>query len=419
MKITRANARAFALTKQCFGHLRTCADRNIILKVLVQLGCVQIDSINVIERSHYLAFWSRLGNYRKEWLDYLLSRDRMVFEYWAHAASMIPIQYYRYFIPAMKARRKALKERAQKWLKNDAGLIDVVLERIKRDGPLSSKDFKSEHKEKSQSGWWNWKPAKYALELLYDAGILMVSRRENFQRYYDLTENVLPSNVNTDEPTTEEQQRFFLTKTLDAWGLAQLKEISQYFYTWSTKTALGIKALSNTAEKMKNEDIITTVEVEDAPNPYLMLTKDARNLTEITDENDQPSGVTLISPFDNLIWSRSRTKSLFGFQPTLEIYVPKEDRKFGYYTLNILFDSQIVGRLDPKIHRDKAELEVKALELRSDFKATQKFTDELILTLEDFMAFHCAEVCQFSGNCPEFLKRIDFSSLSANTRKPR
>jgi len=408
--VSKNAARAFALKKQGFNYPRTVVNKKRLLKVLRELGCVQIDSINVVERSHYLAFWSRVGNYKKQLLDNLLSHDRKVFEYWAHAASIVPIEYYRYFIPAMKERQKVVRSKAKNWLKKDAGLVDTVLQRIKRDGPLSSKDFKSEHKGKSNSGWWSWKPAKYALELLYDAGILMVSRRENFQRYYDLTENVLPSNIDIDEPTQEEQQRFFLTKTLDAWGLAKPKDISQYFYSWSTKTNLGVKALTNIINELAKEDVIKSASIEGCNDQYLMLTKDTRSLKETTDLAREAHSVTLISPFDNLTWSKPRTKDLFDFQPTLEVYLPRKTRKFGYYALNILFDNQIVGRLDPKIHRDHARLEIRALEMQQNFRITEEFAVELASALKDFMVFNGAKNCQISKNCPAFLRKLDLSS---------
>jgi uncharacterized protein YcaQ len=384
-------------------------DKQRLLNVLRELGCVQIDSINVVERSHYLAFWSRLGNYKKQLLDDLLSRDRKVFEYWAHAASIIPIEYYRYFIPAMKERQKVMRSKAKDLLKEEAGLIDTVLQRIERDGPLSSKDFKSECKVKSKSGWWSWKPAKHALELLFNAGILMVSRRESFQRYYDLTENVLPSNIDTDKPTQRERQRFFLTKTLDAWGLARLRDISQYFYGWSTKTNLGIKALSNVINELEKEDVIASTEIEGCNDQYLMLSKDTRSLKEIVNPAGEAHFVTLISPFDNLTWSKPRTKELFDFKPTLELYLPKKTREFGYYALNILFNNQLVGRLDPKIHRDAKTLEIRALEMQQNFRITEEFLVGLTLALKDFLVFNCAENCQISKNCPAFIRKLDLS----------
>ena len=413
MEITKNVARRFTVGKQFFQPPQAAVEKEKILQVVKGLGCVQIDTISVIERSHYLAFWSRLGNYRKEYLDQLLYPDRKVFEYWAHAASIIPMEHYRYFLPAMKRRHTELQSKARCWLKEKANLLEMVLNEIKQNGPMSSKDFKQEktkRKKVDKNGWWSWKPAKYALELLYNAGILMVSRRENFQRYYDLTENVLPSHIDTSEPTEEEQRSFFIKKTLDAWGLAEPKDIAQYFYTWSTKTNLGVKAVSALVGKLESEDIITTVQIEGIDKPYLMLTKNLKSLEKTANAQSQDGTVSLISPFDNLTWSKSRTKSLFDYQPRLEIYLPKETRKFGYYALTILYGSQIVGRLDPKMHRDAATLEIRALELKEGLKPTKNFKQKLTLTLEDFMKFHKAETMKIAENCPRFLKTIQQSN---------
>jgi uncharacterized protein YcaQ len=415
LKIAKAAARRFTVTKQCFQDPSGSVQKKQILEVLRTLGCVQIDSVNVVERSHYLAFWSRLGCYRKELLDQLLYPDRKVFEYWAHAASIIPIEHYHYFIPSMQKRRKEMRSKARQYLKEKANLLDVVLEEIKRNGSLCSKDFRhhdEEEKKEKSSGWWSWKPAKIALELLFDAGVLMVSRRENFQKYYDLAENVLPSGVDVKESAEEERQRFFLERTMDAWGLAEMRDFSQYFYSWSTRVNLGVKALSGLVKELESENVLTWVNVEGMDNPCLMLTKDVGDLENAVDAQDEAGTVSFISPFDNLTWSKPRTRKLFEFSPELELYVPKETRRFGYYTLNILYGSQIVGRLDPKMHRDKATLEIKTLELRDGFKPTKAFTEQLFITLGDFMQFHNAKTVRIAEPCPRFLKNIKFQRAS-------
>ena len=365
------------------------------------LGCVQIDTINVVERSHYLVFWSRLGNYNKEFLDQLLYPDRKVFEYWAHAASIIPIEYYRYFIPAMKKRRQELQSKAKHWLKEKTGLLDIVLNEIKHNGPLSSKDFVYEEEgvNKRRGGWWDWKPAKFALELLYDAGVLMVSYRKKFQKYYDLTENVLPSYVDISEPTNEELQHFFVEKTLEAWGIAELKDFAQYFYKWSTSAGMGAKTVPLSLKELENQDLIVTVQVEDVGKPYYILTKDLETLRKIADSKDKKDNVSFIAPFDNLTWSKPRTPLLFDFHPVLETYIPKEKRKFGYYSLGILYGNKIVGRLDPKIHRDKTSLEIKAIELKEGFRITEDFKQKLALAIQDFMKFHNAKTLELAKKC--------------------
>jgi len=407
LRITKEDARRFVISKQCFQFPQLDdVSKEQVFRVLEALGCVQIDTISVVERSHYLVIWSRLGNYRKEFLDQLLYPDRRVFEYWAHAASIIPIEYYRYFLHAMKERQKEMHAKAKRWLKEKASLLDTVLREIKREGPLCSKNFRTEDKQKKKeaNGWWNWKPAKIALELLYNAGVLMVARREKFQKYYDLTENVLPSGADTSEPTEKERQRFFLEKTLQAWGTAEPKDIGYYFYTWSTKTNVGVKALSSLVRELEKEGIIMQVHIEGYKSPCLILSRELENLERIVDTKEQKNIISFVSPFDNLTWGKPRMHKLFDFHTTLETYIPKATRKFGYYTLNILHNNQLVGRLDPKMHRDKATLEIKTLELKKGFKPTREFKEQFPLVLGDFMKFHNAETAKIPENYRQMTK---------------
>lgn len=406
MKITREDAKRFVVAKQCFQLPKGRVSKEQVFCIVKALGCVQIDTINVIERSQYLVFWSRLGNYKKELLDELLYPDRKVFEYWAHAASIIPMEYYRYFIHAVKQRQKQTQRNVKRYLKGKATLLSTVLKEIKRNGPVCSKDFKAESakKRKEPSGWWNWKPAKIALEILYDSGILMVSRREKFQKYYDLAENVLPSGVDLTEPSEQERQRFFLEKTLDAWGMAEPKDLGYYFYAWSTKTNVGVKALSSLIRRLEKEDVMMPVHVESYSKPCLMLSRDYEKLRKIMDSEERTTSVSFLSPFDNLTWGKPRMHRLFDFHEALETYVPKASRKFGYYALNILYNSELVGRLDPKMHREKATLEIKAIEFKPDFKLHEDFEQQFNLTQKDFMKFHNAQTLTIPENCHPLLK---------------
>lgn len=411
MHISKDTARAFTLQKQGFEKRAGKATKEGLLLLLKHLGCVQIDTINVVERSHYLAFWSRLGNYGKELLDELLHPDHEVFEYWAHAASIIPIEYYRYFIPAMKKRQEELRVKARQYLKKDADLTDATLKRIKHEGPLSSKDFRSQHeggKRTGKAGWWSWKPAKYALELMYDAGILMVSRRQNFQRYYDLTENVLPSATDTSLPTEEELQRFFITRTLDAWGLVGMQDFSQYFYPWATRTKLGVKAITPIVKQLVKEDAVSEITIARIPRTYFVLSKDLRQLQTTLDHQEYCSA-SLISPFDNLTWGKPRIRELFECYPSLELYVRKEKRRFGYYALNIVFENRLVGRVDPKMHRDKRTMEIRACSLEKGFKPDEKFKEQFALVIKNFNRFHKAQKCVFGTRCPHWMKTLNMA----------
>lgn len=399
MKISLGTARKLTLWKQGF-HSWPNPEKRHVLEVIRRLGCVQIDTINVVERSHYLALWSRLGTYRKEYLDQLLHPDRKVFEFWAHAACIIPMEHYRYYIHSMKQYRQELKARAERRLKEKAYLVDQVLNEIRQKGPMRSSDFKDERKRRRR-GWWDWKPAKTALEMLFNSGILMVAYRRNFQRYYDLTENVLPSHIEITEPSEEERRRFFICKTFDALGVAKLRDVSSYYYQWSTRASLSGEVLEKTFEQLLNDDVLGEVTIEGVREPHYMLSSDYE-VAQKVDEGEIGSfdELTFLSPFDNLTWSKDRDKTLFDFVPKLEAYIPQDKRKYGYYNMSILYKDRLVGRLDPKAHRDKRLLEIKLLHLEEDFKPDHEFEGKLADAFRSFMEFNEAELIQLGKTVP-------------------
>ena len=376
-----------------------------VLDLLRNLGCIQIDTINVVERSHYMAVWSRLGSYDKRWLDELLYPDRKVFEYWAHAASLIPIEHYCFFIHTMKMHRQDLKASAERRLKEKAWLIDRILEEIRRNGPMSTSDFELDEKQaEKRSGWWSWSATKMALELLFNAGVVMVSRRRNFQRCYDLTENCLPPEVDTTEPIEEERIRFCITSTLRAMGVTGLSDISNFYYHWSTFTPLKGQTFENVLKSLVNEDVVKEVTIKDHEGQYFILTEDFKIAQRIADgQLDCFDDVTFLSPFDNLTWNKARTRELFGFSPKLEAYVPQNKRKYGYYNMNVLYKDRLVGRIDPKMHRDRRLLEIKSLHLEKGFKPDAEFREKLAEAFRRFMDFHDAEKITFGKKVPRNL----------------
>ena len=406
MKISIEMARRFITAKQKFLSTSPKPRKEIILTTLRKLGCIQLDTINVAERSHYLVMWSRIGSYRRELFDKLFFPDRKVFEYWAHAACIIPIEHYRYFIHSTKEHRKNMKNQADKWLGSRGYLLDEVLKKIRKNGSMSSKDFTDERKERGR-GWWDWKPAKIALELLFWGGLLMVDYREKFRRYYNLTENVLPSNVDKTEPTEEERKRFFILKTIDAWGLAKATEFADYYTRWSTKTDLKAKTINNVIQQLLKEEVLTEVKVDEIRNPYYLLHEDVDRLCSISEGNTEIfDDITFLAPFDNMTWCKPRIRELFRFSPKLEAYIPKHKRKYGYYALNILYKDRFVGRLDPKLHRKENLFEVKSLHLEEGFTPNGLFREKLVCALQSLMKFLNAEEIEFSGRCPEALTNL-------------
>ena len=181
--------RRLMIEKQLVTDFLGNVSKGRIYDTVEALGCLQIDTINVVERAHYLTLWSRLGQYNKEYLHDLAYKDRRLFEHIAHAACYIPFKDYRFYLRSMEVRREEMRAQFVRRSRADETLLDAVLKRVADEGPLSSKDFEG---PKKPGGWWNWKPAKTAMEYLMRDGILMVHHREKIQKYYDLAENVIP-----------------------------------------------------------------------------------------------------------------------------------------------------------------------------------------------------------------------------------
>ena len=406
MEISEETARHFIVDKQRFNPGSGGVNCDVLLEKLTNLGCLQLDTINVLDRSHYLVMWSRAGSYKKEQLDRLLFPDRRVFEYWAHAACLIPVEHYRFYLHSISEHRKEMKSKADKWLGGKRGLLDEVLKRIRKDGPMGSKDFVDDRGERGK-GWWDWKPAKIALELLFWAGLLMVDRREKFQRYYDLTENILPSSVDLSEPTEFERKSFFLMRTLCSWGLARASEFKDYYNKWSTKTNMNTKGIESVIKQLVKDESLVEVQVKDIKKSYYVISRDVDRLNQQDDEKTGSfKDVVFLSPFDNMTWCKPRIREVFVFSPKLEAYVPKVKRVYGYYTLNILYKDSFVGRLDPKHHRKDNLLEVKSLHLEEGFQPDSAFKEKLILAFKSLMDFLNIEEIKFSTRYSNALKSL-------------
>ncbi|MCJ8346368.1 winged helix DNA-binding domain-containing protein, partial [bacterium] len=198
------------------------------LEIIEHLGYVQIDTISVIERAHHHVFWTRNQRYRPTDLDELV-KSRKVFEYWSHAASYLPMNEYRFSLPMNEYRfslpmKKAFQNSGSSWFPRDIKLMSAVLKRIQDEGALRSKDF--QNIKKGNTGWWDWKPAKKALERLFLEGSLEITRRDGFQKVYDLPERVIPSSINTTLPSDTEYIQFLIERTLRHHGLANINEMA-------------------------------------------------------------------------------------------------------------------------------------------------------------------------------------------------
>ncbi|MGD2201349.1 MAG: crosslink repair DNA glycosylase YcaQ family protein [Candidatus Bathyarchaeota archaeon] len=392
MEITKEALRRLSIEKQGLAKRSAQTDKNGIMKTVGRLGCVQIDSINVVERAHYLTLWSRLGAYEKNDLYDLAYRDRRLFEYWAHAACYIPLEDYRYFTPTMEVRKPQMARYVEKYSKSSPVILDEVLDRIEREGPLGARDFKRERERRSQ-GWWDWKPAKVALEALFGAGVLMISHRENFQRFYDLTENVLPGWVETETPSKGERVRFMALRTMGALGGVRAKDLRGYYLPWSLQMRMTSRQWQEVLEGLTGEGEIVECTVEGENQPYYCLSEDADLIPKLK-ESPRPYSCRLLTNFDNLLWDRERVKSIFEFKVKLETYKPKDQRKYGYYNLPILYKDRLVGRIVPKMDRKRATLIVHSIWHEPWFNADEEFIDAFDETLRGFARFNGAEIIE-------------------------
>lgn len=345
------DARRIAVAAQALDRVPGQATKADVLAMVRRLGCVQIDTIHIVARSAYLVLWSRLGAYDQRWLDELLYPDRLVFEYWAHAASIVPIEHWPLFRRRMLRTLEGESSWAQ-WRIENAALIDGVRDEIRARGPLGATHFEAPEGHKS-GGWWDWKPAKSALDYLWSAGELMIERRINFHRRYELRERLLPAWDDADLPDQAENRRRLAELALGAMGIATVRQLADYFRQ-------PLRGLAATTATLVEQGIAQRVAVEGWNEPAFVyheaLAAFGRGLSPA-------EHTTFLSPFDNLTWDRRRTLALWGFDYTLECYVPAPKRRWGYFVLPILWRGELVGRLDAKAERRDGVFRVKALYL--------------------------------------------------------
>ena len=338
-KLSLREARALTLRAQAVGARPRHAGPAALRRLLLQHGNVQLDSVNAVARTHELVPFSRLGPYDPADLRRLVYRERLMFEYWGHAMSWVPMAEYRYFLPRMERRRAEPRGWWGDVRAQFPELYPAVLARIRDEGPLAASDF--EDPRPGRGSWWDHKPAKLVLEDLFDQGILMVAdRRSGFQRVYDLAERVLPPQIDVRRPSDAEAWRHLLLRGARALGVGTLRDLADYFRLRLGEAKPALRSLLEAGELVP-----VAVEGWRAPAyaPPEALHRPPRR------PRHPP---TLLSPFDPLLWERSRAERLFGFEYRIEIYTPEPKRRYGYYVLPLLADGALVGRLD--VRNDRA-----------------------------------------------------------------
>ena len=344
-----------------------------VLQAIRHLGYVQIDTISVVERAHHHVLWSRIPGYQPEWLDQL-QQERFIFEYWSHAASYLPMEDYRFCLPRMLRLREAEKH----WFPREKSEMQRVLDRISSEGPLMSRDFEG---TPGSGDRWDLKPVKYAIHEMVQMGKLMVSKRVGFQKAYDLPENCIPGHVDVSVPTESEMAQHLILRAIMAHGLMDLSGIS-----YQRK---GIRpALQNQVKAMLKDGQLREVKL--MGQNYLTLKDTPLELPR----KPRQTKVFLLSPFDNTVIQRQRLADVFNFDFRTEIYVPEAKRKYGYFSMPVLWGDRFVGRLDPKAHRKTKTLEIKNFQIESDFTPSPPFWEQLRVALEAFCRFNKCERIQ-------------------------
>lgn len=353
---------------------------------LQHLGYVQIDTISVVQRAHHHVLATRVPNYKTEHLNQLLS-DGLAFEYWHHAAAYMPIEDYRF----ARLRMQDIKDGVRFWSKRrDLKLEKTILERIRSDGALMARDFEAPgHKG---NGWWEWKPAKHALEQLFMMGELCVARRDGFQKVYDVPERVLPRHVNTKIPSTEEYAAHLIDGQLANYGHVTAKSV-----TYLQRSA-ALRQVSNALFKQR----IATQQLVPVELPDAQLVYTSPDIW--SERTPAPSArLRVLSPFDNSIIQRERIQRLFDFDYQIECYVPQAKRQFGYFCLPLAFADELVGRMDCKAHRDTQHLEIRALFLEKpiELRSRDKFITAFAKACQDFRRFNQCDKISLSQCQPK------------------
>ncbi|HET9981351.1 MAG TPA: crosslink repair DNA glycosylase YcaQ family protein [Ktedonobacterales bacterium] len=375
-----------------------------VLGMIERLGVVQIDTINVVRRSQYLVLWSRLGAYDEALFDNLLYPERAIFEYWCHAASILPMSDYPLYRTMMDGTDRLLYDDYRHWADEHPEIVAKTVNAIRERGPLASADFErpNDGRRAKAWDWYGLKETRVALEVLWTLGDLMVHSRRGAQKVYALREHVeremgelgLNGHLNGHAAPDEERIAYFTRRTIEALGVVPPSWLFDYFrMVWPRDITRGGNARARRLlEAQVTAGHAVRVEIEGIREPTYLSTARLPDLERLR-AGMRPQRTTLLSPFDNLIWDRSRARArvLFGFEVLLETYVVPEKRRYGYYTLAILHQGRLVGRLDPKMDRDTHTLMVRALFLEPGEKVDAALVDGIAGALRDLGRFLGAE----------------------------
>jgi uncharacterized protein YcaQ len=408
LSITQARAVHLAAQGLLLAPARK-ASRPLLLQTIERMALLQIDTIHVVNRSPYLVLFARLGNYPPVWLEDALAQGQL-FETWAHEACFAP--------RADLLLHRAYNRNARRhWgltsaVTNQAAQrphLDKLLAHIRDSGSVKSSDFK--RNDARTSAWWGWKDEKRWLETLFASGELMVARRENFHRVYDLTERVAPeahgAEANAAPPSDAQVQVTWIEKAVTALGITQARWINDYFRTKPRLRDADLDALVDSG-------VLLRVAVDGWASPAYVHHTQKALLTKAVAGKLLATHTALLSPFDPVVWDRERAATLFDFDYRLECYTPEPKRVHGYFVLPILCCGELIGRLDAKAHRAQGVFEVRALFVQPGMRWTDAQVESVGKAIADFATWHGTPVVQLGKAQPAALAKRLRSAIAAH-----
>jgi len=361
--------------------------REAVYKLIEHLGYIQVDTNYTVERAHHHAIFSRIPDYNREWLAELQA-DGRIFEFFTSDSGFQPMREFRFSLPvkqAFAANRKPLTQA-------EINLMAKVLDRIAREGPLMVKDFENDRLE-AGSGWWDWRPAKVALERLFLDGRLMTTRTPDFHKVYDLPKNLIPPDIDTTVPTPEEFARHTILRALRSLGIAYVKEMA-----WRARFVKGHR-IREEIGKLAAEGEVCEVKIEGLKAAPLYMLPAYRNK-----KIELAGNAYILSPFDTLNVFRHRLRDFFDFDYQIECFVPAPKRKYGYFSLPILIGDTFVARMDSKADRKQRTLLVHNLHFEP-VKLTKSAAARLTDAIRTFARFNnCTDIIIAKSNNRQFLK---------------
>ncbi len=320
-----------------------------------RLGFVQVDSINTVARAHDLILWSRRPAYRPEALARGIERDRTLWEHWTHDAAVLPVSLWRFWQHRFACSEARLGESWRNWFRDGwESQFDTILNRIARDGPVTTAEVGEGEPRGKGAGWWDWHPSKTALEWLWQTGRLAITRRDSFRKVYDLTERVIPAAQRAPCPEPEAVIDWACRAALDRLGFATSGELAAF---WKLVTPDEAKLWVRRALAC-GEVIALEVEGADGARWKAVAWPDVQEAAAAAAA--PPDRLRVLSPFDPALRDRDRAEALFGFHYRIEVFVPEPKRVFGYYVFPVLEGDRMIGRLDAKAFRDEGVLKLRA-----------------------------------------------------------